>query len=393
MPFSPLVDPVPALSAAETTRTARHLRLAGFGGSAQRRLRAAHVAIVGAGGLGSPTILALAAAGIGRITIIDDDVVDVTNLHRQIIHRHADVGRAKTDSAERVASDLSPETVVHAVRARVDDDNASELIAGADLVLDGTDTFETREAVAAACERAGIPLVWGTVQAFDAQVTVFWSAPPAGVAPVVLRDLYPHGSVGDVPTCEDVGVLGVLCMQVGALMAAQAVALITGVGDPLLGRVVVIDGLRMRQREIVLRPAGDAAATATAGRTAKAPRPASVSVDDLRRALDSGAPPRIIDVRETHELLTGMVPTSVHTPLASVLGEPGSALSARSADGEPRVEQQPIVVVCQAGVRARRAAEALAGAGIEAVVLAGGMDAWHAAHRPAADRVSTEPTR
>src|SRR5687768_217028 len=177
MAFPPLVEPVAELADAERTRTARHRVLAGFGDEAQRRLAGAHVAVVGAGGLGSPAVLALAAAGVGTLTVIDDDVVEASNLQRQVMHRVADVGALKVDSAVRVSADLSPATVVRAVPRRITGDTACEMLAGADVVIDGSDTFETRAAVAAACEELGVPLVWGVVQEFHAQATVFWSAP------------------------------------------------------------------------------------------------------------------------------------------------------------------------------------------------------------------------
>ena len=252
MPFPPLVDPVASLSEAERTRTARHLTLAGFGEDAQRRLANAHVALVGAGGLGSPAVLALASAGVGTLTVIDDDVVEVSNLQRQVMHRHDDIGAPKALSAVRTAADLSPETDVRTVIRRLDASNAVELLSGADVVLDGADTFETRVDVAAACERLGVPLVWGVIQEFTAQLTVFWSTPPDGRSPVLLDDLYPAGSAGEVPTCAQVGVLGAMCLQVGAAMAMQAIQLIAGIGEPLLGRVMLFDALRSRSREVPL---------------------------------------------------------------------------------------------------------------------------------------------
>ncbi len=353
MPLPPLVEPVAALSDAESARTARHRSLAHVGELGQRRLRAAHVAIVGAGGLGSPAILALAAAGVGTLTVIDDDVVDETNLQRQVLHRREDVGAAKTASAVRAASDLSPETHVVEVRERLDAGNAAALLTGADLVLDGSDTFDTREAVAAACESLGVPLVWGTVQEFHAQVTVFWSAPPAGAAPVRLADLYPPGSAGELPTCADVGVLGALCLQVGSLMATEAIKLIAGIGEPLLGRVLVIDGLGARQREVPLR----ASASRTPDAAPAALRPvAVVEPDALRDTL-------VIDVRNDDEVEAGMIPGAVHVPLARLLADPAGI------DG-------PVVLVCRTGVRSRRGAEALRAAGVEAAILAGGMQAW-----------------
>lgn len=380
MAFPPLVEPVAELTAAERTRTARHRVLAGFGDVAQRRLAAAHVAVVGAGGLGSPAVLALAAAGVGTLTIIDDDLVEASNLQRQVMHRTRDVGAPKVDSAVRIAADLSPTTVVRAVRAVLTPANAVELLAGAHVVVDGTDTFETREAVAAACEELGVPLVWGVVQEFHAQVTVFWSSPPTGADPVRLADLYPPDPARDAPTCAQVGVLGALCLQVGSLLSIEAIKLITGVGEPLLGRVLVIDALRGRTDEVPLRPA----TTAGEGRARPAERGAAAEhgAPDARpgaepfprtpipqltpaqalAAQQAGAV--LLDVREPFETERGVIPGSTLRPLAEVLADPGGMGAA------------PVVVVCQAGMRAQRAAAALRGAGIEASVLAGGIEAW-----------------
>ena len=255
MPLPPLVEPVAELSAQERARTARHAALAGLGPVGQRRLAAARVGVVGAGGLGSPALLALAAAGIGELVLVDDDEVDLSNLHRQVIHGVGDVGRPKVDSAAESIAAVSPETRVRAVTTRIDAENAVELLRGCHVVLDGSDAFETRTAVAAACATLGVPLVWGTVQEWHAQLTVFWSAPPNGREPVVLADLHDPAEVGEPPACSAVGVLGALCMQVGSLMAAEAVNLIAGAGEPLLGRVLLIDGLRSRVREVALRGA------------------------------------------------------------------------------------------------------------------------------------------
>jgi adenylyltransferase/sulfurtransferase len=253
MPFAPLVDPVEDLPADERVRTARHRVMFDFGDAAQRRLAAAHVAVVGAGGLGSAVILALAAAGVGTLTVVDDDDVDLSNLQRQVLHRRGDVGAPKVDSAVRAAADLSATRVI-ARRARLDTRNAADLLAGAHVIVDGSDTFDTRRAVAAASESTGLPLVWGTVQEFAGQATVFWSRPSAGT-PIVLDDLYPAASVGTLPSCAEVGVFGPLCLQIGAVLATETVKLVTGVGEPLLGRVLLVDALRGTQREVPLRPA------------------------------------------------------------------------------------------------------------------------------------------
>ncbi len=255
MGLPPLVEPVAALSDAERARTVRHAALAGFGPIGQRRLAGATIGVVGAGGLGSGALLALAAAGIGRIVLIDDDVVDLSNLHRQVIHGVGDVGRPKLDSAIETIQGISPETIVVPHAVRLDEDNAESLLRGCDVVLDGSDTMATRTAVAAACEALGVPLVWGTLQEWNAQLTVFWSAPPEGLGPILLRDLFDPETTGEPPTCAAVGVLGALTVQVGALMATEAIKLVTGTGTPLFGRILFIDGLGARQREIALQPA------------------------------------------------------------------------------------------------------------------------------------------
>ncbi|TQK20350.1 adenylyltransferase/sulfurtransferase [Microbacterium sp. SLBN-154] len=365
MPLPPLVDPAPLLDSAEQERTLRHAALAGLSEIGQRRLAAAHVAVIGAGGLGSPVIFALAAAGVGTLTVIDDDVVDLSNLQRQVLHRVADLGRPKTESAERVARDLSPTTRVHAHRERLTARNAVDLLRGADLVVDGSDSFLTREAVAEATETLGVPLVWGALQGAAAQVTVFWSTPPVGAARVVLDDLYPAGSAHDAPSCAEAGVLGPLCLQVGGLLATEAVKLIAGVGEPLLGRILVVDAWAGTVREVPLAPAR---------RSAPAPIIAAGDIPEieperLAEKLDTGAV--LLDVRESWETARGVIPGSVLRPLADVLAAP-TAFAGPVGDG-------PVVVVCQAGGRARRAAEALRATGVEASVLRGGYAAWIAA--------------
>lgn len=381
MPFPPLVEPIAELSAREAARTARHTVLAGFGELAQRRLAAAHVAVVGAGGLGSPAVLALAAAGVGILTVIDDDVVEVTNLQRQVMHRLTDLGAPKADSAVRIAADLSPETVVRPVHTRLDRTTALDALRGADIVLDGTDTFASRRIVADACERLGMPLVWGVVQEFHAQVTVFWSQPTGGMDAVVLDDLYPDAD--EVPTCADAGVLGALTLQVGAVMATEAIKLITGVGVPLFGRVLVIDALAGRTHEVPLRSAGAVAAAETGGPTAAGdgaavvqpasahltdtdasipPAPAQLTAEQMLAAQTAGA--TLLDVREPFETERGVVAGSVVIPLGELLADPDAA------------GVGPFVVICAHGIRADRAARVLQARGRTADVLEGGLAAW-----------------
>ena len=371
MAFPPLVEPLGALSDAERLRTARHAVLAGFGDEAQRRLAASRVAVVGAGGLGSPVVLALAAAGVGTITVIDDDDVDASNLQRQVMHRVGDVGRPKVDSAVRVAAGLSPETVVVPRQERLGADSAERLLADAHVVIDGSDTFETRSIVAHACEALGVPLVWGVVQEFHAQATVFWSSPPGG-AGIRLRDLYPPESVGDVPSCSAVGVLGPLCLQVGSILATEAIKLLTGVGEPLFGRVLVIDALRGRTTEVALRPASAASPSPSAVDAAPisaGTQPPELTAAQARTAVAAGA--ALVDVREPHETARGVIPGSALIPLAALLADPR------------RLDAQRAVVVCEVGVRAQRAASALRAVGVDASVLAGGIRAWDRATVPA----------
>ncbi|WP_309230152.1 HesA/MoeB/ThiF family protein, partial [Dietzia sp. DQ12-76] len=187
----PLVPPVPSLTAEERARYSRHLLLEAVGDEGQRRLRAASVFVVGAGGLGAPVLMYLAAAGVGRITVIDDDEVDQGNLHRQVIHSVPAIGRPKVESARERLAELAPGVRVEAVHARLDALNIDALLEGHHLVVDGSDNFSTRYLVSDACEIAGIPVVWGTIDRFRAQLAVFWSRPPTPADPVTLRDLYP----------------------------------------------------------------------------------------------------------------------------------------------------------------------------------------------------------
>ncbi|HEY5514830.1 MAG TPA: ThiF family adenylyltransferase [Pengzhenrongella sp.] len=383
-----LVGPGAPLTASDVARFSRHLLLPGLGDLGQRRLRNARVCVVGAGGLGAPVLQYLAAAGVGTIGIVDSDLVELSNLQRQVIHGTADVGRSKVVSAAESVAAIDPEIVVvsHALRLTAD---TVDLLAGYDLVVDGTDNFATRYLVNDACVRWGLPLVWGSVLRFDAQISVFWGRPPvgSGVPPVELRDLFPFPpEPGSVPSCADAGVLGALCGQVGSLMATEAIKLITGTGRPLLGRVLVLDALEQRWSEVPLVGAGpagsaasaDAAAALHAGHPPAPPRP--VAADDvptlsartLARLLEAAAgdevPVTVIDVRETAELAAGVIPGSVSIPL-------GALLAGRELAGLPR--DRPVVAVCHAGVRSEVAARFLLRAGYQEVAhLEGGMLAW-----------------
>jgi len=229
----------------ETRRYARHLVLKGIGGAGQQRLKAARVLVVGAGGLGSPVIAYLAAAGVGTIGIADDDTVSISNLQRQIVHATGRDGFAESDSAASFVAALNPHVHVVPIPERIAATNALSLIADYDLVIEGTDNFPARRDIAAAAAAAGKPLVSGAVSMFDGQLTVFVPGGPQ------FSDLYPETpDAADLPSCEIVGVLGALTGVIGTLMAMEAIKLITGVGDPLVGRLLLYDGRAARFTEL-----------------------------------------------------------------------------------------------------------------------------------------------
>jgi molybdopterin/thiamine biosynthesis adenylyltransferase len=241
------------LTPEETRRYARHLVLKGIGGQGQQRLKAAKALVIGAGGLGSPVITYLAAAGIGTLGVVDDDEVSLSNLQRQTVHREDAIGRLKTDSAAAFVSALNPNVRFVAHPVHINGANASQISSGYDLVLDGSDNFETRLVIAEAAETARIPLISGAVSMFDGQLTVF--APhlprPDGQPNPRFRDLYPEvPDSADLPSCEAVGVLGPLTGVIGTMMAMEAIKLITQTGDPLLGRLLLYDGRAARFTEL-----------------------------------------------------------------------------------------------------------------------------------------------
>lgn len=375
MHVPPLVEPGPPLTAAQVARGSRHLLLPGLGVDGQRRLRNARVLVVGAGGLGAPVLQYLAAAGVGTIGVVDDDVVDVTNLQRQVVHGTADVGRPKVDSARDAIASLDPDVdvVVHALR--LTEENVDDVLRGYDLVVDGTDNFPTRYLVNDACVRLGVPEVWGSVLRYDAQTTVFWGRPPAGVdvRAVQLRDLFPSPPPPDtVPSCAEAGVLGALCGQVGSVMATEAVKLLTGLGEPMLGRVLVVDALRGRWSEVPLVPSAPALAPApTPSPPVRPSRPLddvpSVTAAELAARLAADPGTVLVDVREAAELAVVAVPGATHVPLAHVLD--GSGVGDLPRD-------RPVLVVCQVGARSLLAARSLRAAGVDAVNVEGGVLAW-----------------
>src|SRR5690625_1646044 len=387
MPLPPLCDPGPPLDRDQVLRYSRHLLLEQFGELGQRRLRAARVLVMGAGGLGSPILHYLAAAGIGHVGIVDDDVVETTNLQRQVLHTTADVGRPKTTSAAEHVRALNPEVEVTEHHLRMDATNAREIIGAYDIVLDGTDNFPTRYLVADVCADLGVPLVWGSILRFDSQVAVFWSRPPQpaegpAYPAVTLRDLFPSPPPpGATPSCGQAGVLGAMCGQVGSLMAAEAIKLITGIGEPLLGRVAVLDVLAARWHEVELRPAAPELRAAPAPAPAAAPHGPQIGVSELAALLaarDRGeADFVLVDVREETEREIATIPGAVSLPLSRLLANPATAAREAELDSARR-----ILLHCLAGGRARRAQAALQELDLAATAVAGGVREWAATIDP-----------
>ncbi|MCW5951761.1 MAG: molybdopterin-synthase adenylyltransferase MoeB [Propionibacteriaceae bacterium] len=376
MPRPLPLDPGPELTVAEFSRYSRQLVLPAFGVEGQRRLRAAKVLVLGAGGLGSPVLLYLAAAGVGTLGIVDFDQVEESNLHRQVIHPTAAVGRSKVASAVDAVRALNPGVTVVAHDLRLTEANAAGVFAGYDVVLDGTDNFPTRYLANDTCLALGIPLVWASVLGFAAQISVFW---PAGGGPQ-LRDLFPEPpEPGSVPNCAEAGVIGALCGQVGSIMATEAIKLLTGLGAPLLGRVLVVDSLAGSWDELPLRASDHAEAPplhvpqSSVGSGVLSPEiPDRVGDDgELGRPHEAGqlsttADPtpddvRLLDVREPAEFAEGHLPGSLNLPLAAVLA------------GEEVPDDRPVLVICRSGARARVAAAALAARGHRTEVLEGGL--------------------
>ncbi|MEX5296534.1 molybdopterin-synthase adenylyltransferase MoeB [Kocuria sp. CPCC 205268] len=357
-PLRPLVPPGPELTREQLERYARHLTLPGIGPLGQRRLSSARVLVVGAGGLGSPALQYLAAAGVGTIGIVDDDVVALSNLQRQVVHTTADVGRPKADSAAETVTALNPLVEVRTHPVRLAADNAAQLLGEYDLVLDGADNFATRYVVSDAAAVTGIPCVWGSILRFEGQVSVFW----AGHGPTY-RDLYPEAPPdGEVPSCAEGGVFGMLPATVGSVMVTEAVKLITGTGEPLLGRVLLHDALAMTWREMRLAPDPDASpVTAVAEPAAVRALPGTdpaetVGAAELARLLERRARGEaafaLVDVREDWERELVAIDGAVPVPLQQILDRGADALppEARGAD---------LVLHCKAGVRSAAALAAL----------------------------------
>lgn len=370
MNLPPLVAPAVALTQQERRRYSRHLLVPDVGDIGQRRLRNARVLVIGAGGLGSPVLQYLAAAGVGTLGIVDFDTVELSNLQRQVIHGVDDVGRSKVDSAAESLARIDPAVVVRRHEVRMDRDIAEGLVAEYDLVIDGTDNFATRYLVNDVCVLAGKPYVWGSVLRMEGQVSVFWAAHGPQY-----RDLHPTPpAAGTVPGCAEGGVLGVLCATIGSLMATQAVLLICGVGDPLLGRVLVYDALASTLRTVRFRPDPNGEPVTALQdyeqlcAAPSFPAGATVSPQELKRRLDAGEPLLLIDVREPAEREISSIAGAVVVAKDALLD--GSAIPDLPTD-------RLIVLHCRSGVRSAQALTAVRGAGFtDAVHLEGGILAW-----------------
>lgn len=377
----PLVAPADHLTGDEVARYSRHLIIPGLGVDGQKRLKNARVLVIGAGGLGAPTLLYLAAAGVGTIGIVDFDVVDESNLHRQIIHGVADVGRSKAVSAKESMVAINPLVDVRLHEVRLDSTNAVELFERYDLIVDGTDNFATRYLINDAAVLAKRPYVWGSIYRFEGQVSVCWEDAPDGRG-LNYRDLYPEPPPpGTVPSCAEGGVLGIVCSSIGSVMSTEVIKLITGIGESLLGRLMIYDALEMSYRTIAIRrdpsdasrpkvtelvdyeqlcgvvpepPADDTATTIT-------PR-------ELRELLDSGGKLALIDVREPVEF------DIVHIDGAQLI--PQSAINSGEGLAKLPRDRMP-VLYCKTGVRSAQALAVVRKAGYaDAVHLQGGIVAW-----------------
>lgn len=383
-------------TSAATERYARQVSLPGFGPGAQAALAKARVLVIGAGGLGSAVLPALAAAGVGTaavgaIGIIDDDRVERSNLHRQYIHGSADVGRPKVASAAEALAALNAAVRVTLYEQRLTSATAVALFSDYDLVIDGSDNFPTRYLANDAAAIAGIPLVWGAVLQYGGQASVAWAEKGPNY-----RDLFPTPPPpGTVPTCAEGGVLPTVCAVIGAIMATETLKILTGIGSPLVGRVTTYDALTGSFREIAYER--DPAGTPITGlidydlfcgitQAAEAIAPDTITAEDLAGELaaqsgatTTGTAPRpftLLDVREPWEAGIVSLPNATLVPLGSL----GDSI-VRGADGAPHLgdlaADSPIVVYCHHGVRSAAALDTLRNAGFTAVRhLEGGIDAW-----------------
>jgi molybdopterin/thiamine biosynthesis adenylyltransferase/rhodanese-related sulfurtransferase len=371
----PLVEPAADLTVDEVRRYSRHLIIPEVGMIGQKRLKNAKVLCVGAGGLGSPALLYLAAAGVGTLGIIDFDVVDESNLQRQVIHGQSDIGRLKAESARDSVAEINPLVKVNLHTDRLDSTNALEIFSGYDLIVDGTDNFATRYLVNDACVLLGKPYVWGSIYRFEGQVSVFWEEHGPNY-----RHLYPEPPPpGMVPSCAEGGVLGILCASIGSVMVTEAIKLITGIGEPLVGRLMIYDALEMEYRTVRVRRDPNAPTItelidyeafcgAVSEEAVDAVRESTISVKDLKEMIDAGKSFALIDVREPNEFEIVSIPGATLIPKGEFLS--GAALSKLPQDRQ-------VVLYCKSGMRSAEALAVTKGAGFaDAVHVGGGVLAW-----------------
>jgi len=393
VPFAPLVEPADELSIDEVRRYSRHLIIPDVGMGGQKRLKNARVLVIGAGGLGSPALLYLAAAGVGTLGIVEFDEVDESNLQRQIIHKQSTIGQPKARSAKAAVNEVNPYVDVVLHEERLDNDNVFEIFKGYDLIVDGTDNFATRYLVNDAAYFLGIPYVWGSIYRFDGQASVF--APTLVDDAPCYRCLYPEPPPpGMVPSCAEGGVLGVLCASIGSIQVNEAIKLLAGIGEPLIGKLMVYDALEMEYRKLKVRKdphcrlcgenptvtelidydyfcgnVSEEAADAAAGST--------ISVTQLEHMLKERAEGSrdfvLVDVREPNEYEINKIPGSVLIPKGEFLnGSAFDELGTLTDNGA-----KPLVLHCKSGVRSAECLAIAKGAGYgDAVHVGGGVVAW-----------------
>jgi adenylyltransferase/sulfurtransferase len=377
-----LVSPGPALTVDEVRRYSRHLIIPDVAMAGQQRLMNAKVLCVGAGGLGSPALMYLAAAGVGTIGIVEFDTVDESNLQRQIIHGQSDIGKSKAQSAKEKISEINPFVNVITHEVRLDNSNVKEIFSQYDIIVDGTDNFATRYLVNDACVLLKKPYVWGSIYRFDGQASVFW----AEYGPCY-RCLYPEPPPpGMVPSCAEGGVLGVLCATIGSIQTTEAIKVITGVGEPMIGSLMIYDALEMSFRKIKVRkdpncplcgenptqsdllPDYEAFCGVLSDAAEVAVKDSTISVTELASKIDANEGFYLVDVREPSEFEIVRIPGSHLIPKQGFLD--GTVLATLPQD-------KPIILHCKSGVRSAECLAILKGAGFaDATHVAGGVIAW-----------------
>jgi molybdopterin/thiamine biosynthesis adenylyltransferase/rhodanese-related sulfurtransferase len=379
--LAPLVEPADSLTVEEVRRYSRHLIIPDVAMAGQKRLKNSRVLAIGAGGLGSPTLMYLAAAGVGTLGVVDYDTVDESNLQRQIIHGQSDIGRSKAQSARDSIHEINPLVKVVLHEERLDNDNVFEIFSQYDLIVDGTDNFATRYLVNDACVLLGKPYVWGSIYRFDGQASVFW----AENGPCY-RCLYPEPPPpGMVPSCAEGGVLGVLCASIGSIQATEAIKLLTGVGESLIGRLMIYDALEMSYRTVKIRKDPECPICgknptitelidyetfcgAVSDEAMQAAQGSTIVPRELKKWIDDGENIFLVDVREPAEFEIVSIPGATLIPKGEFLN--GSAL-------ERMPQDKRIVLYCKSGMRSAEALAIVKGAGFaDAVHVGSGVVGW-----------------